>query len=72
MLWFTYSNGEQLMGIGIGVALGHNWVIAWYGPESQYEEGLRCTDCGTQIPWYEMSEEMLEMYHGMGGQGGLS
>ncbi|MDR0470851.1 MAG: hypothetical protein LBH79_03865 [Nitrososphaerota archaeon] len=68
-LSFTYGVDEQLMGIGSDnadkQALGHAYELNAMG------DGLRCSRCVWDYGWWDLSEELLAIYHELGGQGGL-
>jgi len=72
MMWLYYSfadgtKGEPLMSLIIGGALGHgDWEL------NTMADGLRCGRCGWDRGWWELSPEELELYHELGGLGGLN
>jgi len=74
-IWFFYSKadgskGEPLMVIYFGEPLGHggseegDWYLSTVG------DSLVCNRCGFQISWYDLSDDLLDLYHELGGLGG--
>ncbi|MCL1975139.1 MAG: hypothetical protein FWG61_03115 [Firmicutes bacterium] len=68
VIWFFYSNedgtnGEPLMSIAFAEALGHVWELNTFG------DGLRCSECGLDIGWWELSKDLYELYKTLGGTG---
>ena len=64
---FTYGPlAEQLMAIGFAPPLGHDWELNTMG------DGLRCTRCIFDYGWWDLTEDLLAIYHSLGGLGGLT
>jgi hypothetical protein len=66
MLWFFYGNNQPLTAVSVSKALGHgDWTLSTVG------DSLVCGKCGHQISWWDMKDDLLAIYHGLGGTGGL-
>ena len=44
-------------------ALGHHWEL------NTFADGLRCSECGIDIGWWDLSPELYDLYHALGGLG---
>ena len=68
VIWFFYSNedgskGQPLMDLAFAQPLDHAWELNTMG------DGLRCSVCGLDIGWWDLSPELYAIYQDLGGLG---